>query len=774
MGLVSTSTLVAVADVGSPLVVPITPTRLGTLLLLTVVLDEDAVSLTTPAGWTLRYTADGNGAGANKARLAWFYRVNSGGVPPASVAVSGSCRGYVVVSEWGGYDAGAPFPVDASGANWMSDAASPLSVRFGVPLTPTVDGTMVSLVFAQPSVRDYAVVSGGYLVADVQDVGELFVAYRPLVTAGSEPDILVGFSTGAIHTVSSLLIAEGAAGLADPRVRSNVSEDAGSLFQATQAIAVELGISEAFPFGSDVPAGVLRPFREALTPAEVAIRYYPLPTRNQEMLITVDGETNLGRMARVYPEALMQPAVGIPGESGGVVTAQQAIQHVLNSWESAHPWLVFEPVPDLRILEPGAVSDPRQYYIDNVAAGVLTTAAVVIPQDGTDRRSMRDILDEWLSIFPGTIVRQTSGGTIELVPRVGPDAPEAPAVTLTWRDLTAISEGDPDPRGVINRARVTSQGWGFTDNQALRAPAFVVFAGNGGIERSVLNDEDVLPDAAEEYQPWHAIPFNVLVDGGETITVEIDITAFGSWSRTTPSAFTVEGTHSVSVTLAVGQSREISMSLTNTRPIQIVTSRWRIARVTSVAIDIQPVTVVGSASNAFGTTYLAYLLEFDIVGTAWVRSNESVMGEFGQDGIGIPADGGGDAIANSRAQYGERLAQLQSDIFQLTPEQAQAVAQSYVLWNINPRTVRDVQQSEWNRYPVKFDHIGRYVDLPTGERAVVENRSYSDAFAPGGGVMTSSFTATVTEVVIDTSTDWLLLDSGDFLQLDSGELVEVS
>lgn len=561
-------------------------------------------------------------------------------------------------------------------------------------------------------------------------------------------------------------------GWAEPRIRSSISEDAGSLFQATQAVAVELGISEAFPYGSDVPAGVLRAFREALTPAEVASRYYPLPTRNQEMLVTVDGETNLGRMARVYPEALMLPATSIPGESGGLVTAQQAIQHVLNSWESAHPWLVFEPVPDLRILEPGAVSDPRQYYIDNAAAGVLTTAAVVIPQDGTDRRSMRDILDEWLSIFPGTIVRQTSSGTIELVPRVGPDAPEDPAVTLTWRDLIAISEGDPDPRGVINRARVTSQGWEFTDNQTLRPPAFVVSIGGLGIERSVLDGEEVIPDDSEEFQPWHTIPFTVLVDGGNSVTVNVSITAFGSWSRTTASAFSTEGTASPSVTLAVGQSAEVS--ITHTSRALSVTARWRLTRVSSVAIGVEPVSVPSYAENPLGRTYLAYLLEFDIIGTAWVRSNESVTSEFGQDGVGIPADGGGDAIANSRAQYGERLAQLQSNTFQLTPEQAQAIAQSYVLWNINPRTIRDVQQSEWNRYPVKFDHIGRYVELPTGEVAVVENRSYSDAFAPGGGMMQSAFTATVTETVIDTSTDWLLLDSGDFMQLDSGTLLEVS
>lgn len=556
-----------------------------------------------------------------------------------------------------------------------------------------------------------------------------------------------------------------------PRIRSNVSEDAGSLFQATQAVAVELGISEAFEYGADLGSG-LRAFREALTPDEVAARYYPLPTRNQEMLVTVDGETNLGRLASTYPAAIMRPATVIPGASGGVVTAQQAIQHVLDSWANAHSWLTFEAVPDLRLLEPGAVAAPRQHYVDHASAGVLTTVAVVIPQDGTDRRSMRDILDEWLAIFPGTVVRQTSSGSIELVPRVGPDAPVDAALTLTWRDLLAVSDGDADPRGVINRARVTSQGWEFTESQTLAPPAFMLFTGGGGINRDVLKGETVIPTDQEEYQPGRTMPFTVFVDAGSAVTVTVAITAFGSWSPTSSSAFSVEGTASPSATLDVGQSREVS--ITHNSRSQDVTSRWRLTRISSVAIDVQPISVVASATNVFGSTYFAYLLEFDVVGTAWVRTNESVTGEFGQAGAGLPGEGGGDAIATSRAQYGERLAQLQSNVFQLTIEQAQAVAQSYVLWNINPRTIRDVQQSEWNKFPVKFDHVGRHVDLPTGERAVVENRAYSDSFAPGGGTMQSTFTATVTEVVIDTSTDWLLLDNGDFFALDSGDLVEVS
>jgi hypothetical protein len=759
-------------DVGTPLVVSMTPSRSGTLLLLVVALDNDNRTLPTPAGWTLRYTASGNGAGGNLARIYWFHRVSAAGVA-LSLTPSGACTAYAVLTEWAAYDGLQPVPSAVGGAVWQGAAPPSFNVRNGTAaVVPTADGTMVTLVFSQPAVRGYSVVSGGVAVDSVVSSGELLLAYKPGVTVGSEPDMLIGTSSSGVHLISSLMVSDGLAGVAD-RIRSHVREDAGSIFAATQAIAVELGISEAFDYGEGVPAGVLRPFSEALTPELVALRYHPLPTRNQEMLVTVDGETNLGRMASTIPEALMLPASSIPGESGGLVTAQRAIQHVVDTWSSAYPWLQFEPIPDLRFVEPGAVGNERQFYLDNASAGVLTTAAVVIPQEQDARRSLREILDEWLSIFPGTIVRQTSLGTIELVPRVGPDAPEDVTLTLTWDDLLAISDGEDDPRGVINRCRVTSQGWEFTENQALRAPAFVVSIGGLGIERSVLDSEEVLPDdTAEEFQSGRTIPFTVLVDGGNTITVDVVLTAFGSWNRSTASSFGVEGTHSASLTLSVGQSQQVS--ITHNSRSQNVTATWRVTRVSSVAIDVEPLTIPSWADNLFGRTYFAYLFEVDVTGTAWVRTNEAVTSEFGRADQVLPGPGGTDALVTSRAAYGERQASIQSNVFQLTPEQTQNVAQSYVLWNINPRTVRDVQQSEWERYPVKFDHIGRLLQLPNGEVAVAENRDYTDAFQPLGGAMSSTFSATVTEVVIDTETDWLLLDSGNFMQLDSGEMVEVS
>lgn len=558
------------------------------------------------------------------------------------------------------------------------------------------------------------------------------------------------------------------------RVRSHVSEDAGSLFQATQAVAVESAVSEVFPWGTQLPPGTPRVFREALTPEDVALRYWPIPTRNAEMLVAVEGETNLGRMARVYPSPVMTRVADIPGHSGDTMTAQEAIAHVFSRWAEEFPWFEFEPVPDLRLLVPEAVGDPRQHYLDNPDAGVVTIEAIAIPQDTENRRTMREIVDEWLSIFPGTIVRQTSGGLIELVPRVGPDAPDAAALQLEWRDVLEMSDGEDDPRGVINRARVESRGYKFADEQAVIAPSFAYFADVLGLSPDVVEGEGDMPEDRVEVGRGVLMPFVGLVAPDE-VEVDVTITVYGSHSQTSAANYSVEGTTSQTITLAPGQSKTVSITYTSRGVSNTTTYTFtRDAR----GVRISNYTgLVGKHYNLFGDTHLGQVVTVDAVGKAWVQSNESVIAEFGSgNGDFLPSvdDPGQNALEVSEALYGEREATIRSDVFQLTPEQAQAVAQGYVLFNINPRTIRDVRQSEWNRYPVKFDHVGRLVDLPNGERAVIENRSYSDSFAPDGGFMQSAFTATVQELVIDTTTEYLFLDNGEFMQLDDGTLVEAS
>jgi hypothetical protein len=382
-------------------------------------------------------------------------------------------------------------------------------------------------------------------------------------------------------------------------------------------------------------------------------------------------------------------------------------------------------------------------------------------------------------VFPGTILRQDSQGRIELVPRVGPDAPSDAAVELEWRDILSMSDGEDDPRGVINRARVESQGWEFADDQAVIAPAYILLPLAGeGLSEDVVDAQGDLPSDREETRVGDVIPFDGLVDTTKTMTVTLTLNAFGSQQQAAADHYTTFTGDSDEFELDLGETATLSVTIgvqdgLVTRNVQ--------ARVTvvrdHVGIRITEATTPSRVDGPLFTVYLAWLLEIDAVGTKWTRATGSTVGVFSLDNDDfIPSvdDPTTNALSVSESTYGEREAVIRSDVFQLTPEQAQAVAQGYVLFNINPRTVRDVQQSEWNAYPVKFDHIGRLVDLPNGERAVVENRSYSDSFAPDGGFMQSTFTATVQEVVIDTTTEYLHLDNGDYMQLDDGSLVEAS
>lgn len=561
------------------------------------------------------------------------------------------------------------------------------------------------------------------------------------------------------------------------RLRSDIQEDAGSILEATTAIAIDAGISETFPWGTPVVSGDALLVTEAFRPDEPAFQYYAIRTRNMDLRASVTGETIMARLARTIPPRIMQRVANIPGHPTDSMTAQAAIQYILDQWTAAYPWFGAEPVPDLRLLVDSAVGNERDHYIDNPQAGIITTQAIAIPQDEEadrdNRRTMREIIDEWLAIFPGTVIRANSEGRVAIVPRVGPDLPETPVRTLTWRDIKAISEGENDPRGITNQARVVNQGWEFRGEQALLAPQFTVVTFPSGLDRGVLESENVLP-ATEELQPYQPVTFTGLTILEDPVEFTVEIRAYGSWNRTTSSQFSLEGQTSDTFTLESGESRLVTL-VHSTRG-WTVRFQVRLERTVDGALLATPGPddFVGYRESIAGRTYLAYVVDItDATGTAWVKAARSISASFGyKTDDWIPAPDGSNAIQNSIATFGERPATINSTIFQLTPAQAAQVARAYVLTNINPRTIRDVEQSLWDRYPVRFDDVGQRVQLPSGEVGIVEHRDYADASTASSFMVTSRFSAAIIHSVIDTETDWLLSNSGDYLLLDDGAPTE--
>lgn len=556
--------------------------------------------------------------------------------------------------------------------------------------------------------------------------------------------------------------------------QANVSEDAGSIFEAVAAIAIDASISEAYPWGTPIESGDPLLMVEAFTPEQPSFQYYAVRTRNSDLRVTTTGETIMGRLARTIPPRLMDRVADIT--LADTMTAQEAIQYILDQWTAEYDWFAAEPTPDLRLLVDEAIGNERQYYVDNPDAGLITTGAIVIPQetegDRDERRTMREIIDEWLAIFPGTIVRANSAGRLEIVPRVGPDAPQV-TKQLTWADIKAISDGEDDPRGITNQARVVSHGYAPVEETTLLAPSFVVLTAPLGISRALLESQEVLPDDREEMQPWTPQRFIALGTGAD-VTVDVTIRAYGSWNRTTASAFSLEGTQARTVTLAPGESKDVTIQ--HSSRSQTVTARFVVTRDGADYVSVNaPYGIPQWAENPFGRTYFAYTLDVDAEGTAWVKSNRQITGQFGYlPGDTLPGPDGSDALADSIALYGERGATINSSIFQLEPEVAKMVARAYVLQNISPRTVRDIDQTLWRAYPVRFDDIGRPIELPNGEVAIVEHRDYALTSTESTLASSSAFSAVVTHSVIDATTPWLHFANGEFFTLDDGALVEES
>lgn len=556
------------------------------------------------------------------------------------------------------------------------------------------------------------------------------------------------------------------------RVRSNVSATTGSLLEATDAPALEQGIRESFYENVELAGGDFHPFPEALAPEAVRTLYYPFPKASQERLSEYAGGTTLGRMADAYPDPIRARAVDLVGTD--TMTAQELLDALFERWASEFPWFTFQPVPDLRYRVEG-----DDYTGDR---GVLTVEAVLYPQDEDEGRrlSMRQILDEILSIFPGTGITQDSAGSLVLRPTYGPDAPSSPSVTMTNEDAFSVSTGDrPDPRRVYNRARVTSRGYEFQEDQAIITPSFLAIT---DVDDTALRDTV----SGREYLPGLAatIPYEKLVDTSQGIDVTY-VAEIYSMNSDGESLF-LEGSETDTITLAPGSTeRIITVTGAVGEPFgATIRSEWGIKR-RSDGINVRLIAGTGQASTAFGQWWVGHILKVDATGDAYVQRNESITGEFGYDTNAdeIINSDGENVLANSQERYGEREISISTDAFALTPTQAQEIAQGLVLHHITPRVVRTVEQSWWRAFPVLPDHIGKIVRLPSGADALVEERTYTDDYtSPLAPLLASTFRATLTEpVALDPTetnpddfddTNLLAFDSGDWLRFDSGTLVE--
>lgn len=596
----------------------------------------------------------------------------------------------------------------------------------------------------------------------------------------------------------------------DPRdrLRSTVSEDLGSLLDAVEAIPVDLGFDVAFTNAVHQEPAQLMAYREltrATDSPTVDLAVYPRPQQNTVMEEQFSGVTVLSRLATWYPPRWYGTVteLGIPN-TDGAATAQAVITALLTGWANMQPWLSFKPVPDLR-MPTGAA--PSEY---GPTDGLVTTETVTIRQDEEHRATALDILRDLLSPFPGTIARQDSEGDLVIIPLHGPDADETPQVTIRDFDAYSVSTGKPDPFSTWNRAIFTAVG-GLTrsDDVPVMQPAWFQVGSNYQLGRDTWFEP---PNDRVNLQPN--------IRAGHTAYQQS--LSMGQFNQQRPNIWPVaedaiaagagiglfiDNVNNPTITAAWRRYSGTNLEDSGTATVDLITyvipfdGTWRDAWRVTIPITFGPdirLTIrarwneqAGGIELAFGENNQmesgcfdgceGWVIEFTLNdnSVAYAELGETT-GQFGFVGDSLPTEAGGDAVMESQAAYGVREKRVTIRGYALDASLLTEAARGFVLHNITPRVTREVELS-LGAQGVTFDTIGRLVELPSGERGVLNGLTYSDEFTNGawskvarvqlrdmtaaGAIPTNPFQNAITDtagvVLTDTSGNPITVTIGD-------------
>lgn len=542
------------------------------------------------------------------------------------------------------------------------------------------------------------------------------------------------------------------------RLRSSFSESVGSLLESVEARAVDARAGEDFTNAQALEPAVRTEFREVTRARSgpVDFSYFPRPRQNAVEENQYEGITVLSRLASWYPPTMFDTVTALGIGAGGIATAQEVIQHVLDTWAGLVPWLTVGIVPDLRLRK--EFFAPGSYGSSD---GLVTTETVTIDQSGENRRDALAVLHDLLSPFPGTVVRQFSTGALAIQPIYGPDSDATPALTLDedW-DLYSVSRGRPDPFSVKNRATVTNSSYERGDEVALMQPAWFQIGSNYQLG---LDTWFTPPGDRLNLQP----PY------GSDTTLQESL-AFGQFSSQLPASWPQssssiaagsgislrDGSNDPTVTCAWRRYAGTSLADSGTDGFTLLEDEvpfdglwrdtFRFSKPYGIGIEVSHITVrcrwdaasksvqfsvpPGNLDTGCSTGCRGWVVEFTLndssVGYSAGASKSATFGVV-DEGDALPADSeSGNAVLDSQTAFGVLEATIDIRGYDLDLLTLQQIARAYVVQNITPRVTRDVELSSVGSR-VTFDHVGRLVELPSGEQGYLVAVDYSDDFTAG-------------------------------------------
>lgn len=621
-----------------------------------------------------------------------------------------------------------------------------------------------------------------------------------LYASAPRSDATITYSYNPVSHNNLYAFAVAAAPLGGTRVRSNVSEDAGSILDAASLNAVDASFSEAFLLDHSYSPTTIKGFEEALAPGVLAASYYPIPRQSTEFLNDYSGETLLSRMARVYPLPIFGKvddlglttftlSDGDEKDIGQAATAQDVITYVFTQWASEYAWFAYETVPDLRLKveSPTAagIATPSDYSSD-ATLGRAYAQVIQFIQDTDNKKTMRQILDELLSPFYGTVVRGNADGRLEIIPVYGPDASNDPVVTLTDKDAYTETTGQPSPTGVINKWTFRSQPYVLTEDGGLLNQSWFQACSNifpsgslyaTGTGTDISNDDVYIGGGARPnlWAPQSGrIPDGAtgikLTDSGGVKQVTIDYKYNGGSGSVSASDITL-----TDIPLDGSTVLAIEADGPSIGALHIEISGRYIPE--SRSVQLWP-----SGRNDWENANGGHVFRFNLLDATdvWQAESTSVSGTYDlveEEEDPLP----GSPVTASVAAYGTR--EKTTDITGWgidSGDQLVRMARAAVFEAVQPKLVRTVEQSVWRAFPVKFSDMGSVIELPSGEQGRLTSRTYSDDFGTNysQGSLSSVIKVEIIDQngdgVIDVNTEYYLGDDGEALLLDDGTQMEAS
>lgn len=274
--------------------------------------------------------------------------------------------------------------------------------------------------------------------------------------------------------------------LASPedRYRSSIQETAGDILRGVSA--VDVSASEAYPV-LQRGVGDSVDFYPATQWGRATHKLTVTRQLAEEHTKAYQYGTMLGRLSRTNPPQILVDAQEVISKNS--MTAQEALTYVLTQWKATHPWLDWEPIPKLEL---GILDSEGKWVEPN-------TRALALLQNEDRPRSMRDMLDEFLSIFSGYLLRANSSGKLELIPPPWATDARAPLMVSNHDVYDLSRTADRDYESIINQATVRVKPWGYQPGQPVMQPAeFSVTGWSEGDEAAEVKEIDPTYSATSE------------------------------------------------------------------------------------------------------------------------------------------------------------------------------------------------------------------------------------------------------------------------------------